>query len=144
MTSVGCNRAGSGSWKISRFITSVSSTIQKISPAEVKNQAISTWPSGTPARATITLPTAGMNQAGVICACAKGRCPIQPDTTASVRISWTGSASRNSPCAIPGAGPSMTTDISSIAMEMAGKKARLTGLRHSSATAPGWRSPLAR
>ena len=42
MTSVGWSLPGIGSWKISRFITRVSSTTQKIRPTDRKYQLIST------------------------------------------------------------------------------------------------------
>ena len=142
ITIVGRSLPGSGSWKISRLKTSVSRTSQKTRPTEKKYQASSTWPRGTPASGAITLPTAGMNQAGDICAGPKARCEIQAEITTSVSTPCPAAAAIQMASAAPGSVLCRKAAKSSSEIVMAGKKASRTGWCHSAPTAAGWRIPL--
>ena len=128
---------GRGSWKISRFITSTSSTSQNTSPAEKKIHDVSGKPSGTPATGATTLPTAGMNHAGEMWMGWNGRCPIQFDRTASVRPPCAAAPTIQSTRAASGATALTAVAISRSEIEIAGKNASFTGWRHSARTACG-------
>ena len=68
MKAVGNRRSGHRPCKAMRTTLSTSTTGQNIRPTPNWAADQSAWPSGTPASGTSTLPTIGMNSAGVMLA----------------------------------------------------------------------------
>ena len=105
---------------------------------------MSTYPSGTPATGTTTLPTAGMNQAGESCGVANGRWPIQELMTASENSACAAAATTQTARASPTWIGISAVASSRKAIAMAGKNAIRTGWCHSAITAAGWRQVFSR
>ena len=101
----------------------------------------SSWPSGTPASGTSTLPTMGRNSAGVIDGQAGRR--HQRPSTQTVTPSWPRLPAHHSRWNA-GCGPSSSTATVATRIAAIGSAAMnvwRTGCRRSSAQASGWRQP---
>jgi hypothetical protein len=134
MNSIGSRPAGSGSPVKMRPMASGNSTSQKPSPPAKQNQAISPWPSWTPAKGGRTLPTAGMNQAGVTCPGSnRSRIQRRMTTMASARLPATPASQTGSATAGQCGTRPVATSI--VAIGMAVRKLARAGCRASSRTA---------
>ena len=141
---VGRSVAGNGSWWVRRRWKSRGRRpTQNSTPTPNESQARSTEPMAGAASGVMTLPTTGMNQAGVTCPARMSVRPNQAESTATVAARWPRAPIHHSTEATPGVISESAVARTRMAMVTVGAKAIRTGWRSSARAASTCRTHLA-